>query len=360
MKKYALIGENISYSFSPKLHEFLFQHFNRRASYDLLDIEADVLEKEFLNIVKEYDGFNVTTPYKNTVFSKLQLLSDGAKCTGSVNTVVKFDGRVVGYNTDLFGINQTFKRNFSLGGAAYSLSGKTVLVIGAGDTARTLIHYLLTQGSNVIVLARNLQKIKEMRDYLQQINSGNTQSSAVKNTEFADEESNDTALSSDYTQNGNAQGDNTRGGNTQSDAGSAPKNPTAKKLAIKAKNYTQAHKGEIVGMYVSEKDISKPYNIVINTTPLGNANNINQSPLNLSILKSAGATGLEFVLDTAYTPEKTQLLKNADSLNIRNTNGFTMLLFQALKSQEVWLGRTVKPSRLEQVYNEIRGILYNN
>lgn len=77
-----------------------------------------------------------------------------------------------------------------------------------------------------------------------------------------------------------------------------------------------------------------PFDIIINTTPVGMFPYIGQSPLCPEQVKGAG-----FVFDLIYNPEKTELMKIADALGIPGVNGLYMLVTQAVKAQEIWQGK---------------------
>ena len=79
----------------------------------------------------DFKAINVTIPYKLSVISHLDNISDIAKKIGSVNTIVNNDGILSGYNTDFQGMCALMKR------AGISLENKKVLVLGSGGTSKT-------------------------------------------------------------------------------------------------------------------------------------------------------------------------------------------------------------------------------
>ena len=90
---YGLLGEKLGHSFSPEIHSMLGNY-----EYRLFEVEKNELE----NFIKhgEWDGINVTIPYKKTVMSYLDEISENAQKIGSVNTVVRrSDGTLFGDNT---------------------------------------------------------------------------------------------------------------------------------------------------------------------------------------------------------------------------------------------------------------------
>ncbi len=94
---YGLIGKKLGHSYSPQIHAMLGDY-----TYNLYELEEDEVE-EFLK-KREFDGINVTIPYKKTVMPFLDEIDEDAKKIGSVNTIIKEkDGSLIGYNTDYYG-----------------------------------------------------------------------------------------------------------------------------------------------------------------------------------------------------------------------------------------------------------------
>jgi shikimate dehydrogenase len=146
-----LIGANILQSLSPALHEDAFAAIGIRGAYHLMD--TDVLAGPGLaDLVSAartvgFLGINVTFPFKEAVVPLLDALAPEAAQIGAVNTVViGRDGRMVGHNTDRIGFQRSFEENF--GTAA--ISGKPVLLIGAGGAGRAVAFALMDLGAETI------------------------------------------------------------------------------------------------------------------------------------------------------------------------------------------------------------------
>ena len=124
MGKYYLIGEHLSHSFSPQVHAML-----GNPDYSLKEIAPQALE----HFIREgdYDGLNVTIPYKTTVIPYLSHISERAEEIGAVNTVVNRGGELWGYNTDFYGISELISH------AGIVLENKKVVILGTGGTAKT-------------------------------------------------------------------------------------------------------------------------------------------------------------------------------------------------------------------------------
>ena len=137
-----LIGETLGHSRSPELHALLADY-----DYHLWPLAPEELGA-FMR-ARDFDGLNVTIPYKQAVIPHLDGLSPEARRAGSVNTVVKrADGTLFGDNTDLCGMAEMTRRaGMRLG------TGKT-LVLGSGGTSRTACALAREAGGEPVVISR--------------------------------------------------------------------------------------------------------------------------------------------------------------------------------------------------------------
>ena len=122
--KYGLIGEKLGHSFSKEIHEKL-----GRYSYELLELAPDEVE-DWMR-ARDFAGFNVTIPYKQTVIPFLDEITERARAIGAVNTVVNRKGKLLGDNTDFGGMEALIRR------MGLDLNGKKVLIAGTGGTSKT-------------------------------------------------------------------------------------------------------------------------------------------------------------------------------------------------------------------------------
>ena len=144
MQKYCVIGKSLPHTLSPEIHKAF-----GRGVYDVKELSDESALLKFFKS-REYDGYNVTIPYKQTIMPLLDEISDGAREIGSVNTVVTEGGRLVGYNTDAQGMSYALSR------AGITLKGKSVLILGSGGTCKTAKYVCKTAGaSNVSVVSRS-------------------------------------------------------------------------------------------------------------------------------------------------------------------------------------------------------------
>lgn len=120
--KLGVLGHQIPYSLSPKLHQFWIDLYGFKGTYDLLDKD----DSDLKSILASYDGLNVTIPYKQKVLSLADKVTPRAKEIGAVNTLYKLDNLVVGDNTDYLGVLDALQPyNFS----------KRAMVLGDGGAA---------------------------------------------------------------------------------------------------------------------------------------------------------------------------------------------------------------------------------
>lgn len=131
-KEYALIGGDIGYSASAAIHNSIYDSLKINARYRIIDADAEFLENVRENM-KGFSGFNVTKPYKTRIIPYLDGLDAFAAACGAVNTVVRENGGLKGYNTDGQGFLDSLKYH------GIKLKDKRILVLGAGGAARAVI-----------------------------------------------------------------------------------------------------------------------------------------------------------------------------------------------------------------------------
>ena len=98
MAKYGLIGRSLEHSQSQHLHSLIGDY-----EYDLIEVaEEKDLQKVLSNT--DYDGFNVTSPYKEVIMKYMDEVSDAAKDANAVNIITRLpNGKLKGLNTDIDG-----------------------------------------------------------------------------------------------------------------------------------------------------------------------------------------------------------------------------------------------------------------
>ncbi|WP_215113327.1 shikimate dehydrogenase [Exiguobacterium sp. s63] len=151
----AVIGHPIAHSLSPQLHEQWLRASGLFGRYEAIDATLDELPDLFAAMRGgDWDGFNVTIPYKEAVVQYVDELEEAAKLAGAVNTVYKRDGRLIGTNTDGAGLVQALLPFTDFTGR--------VLIVGAGGAARGIVQALPTR--NVTIVNRTVERAKVLAD----------------------------------------------------------------------------------------------------------------------------------------------------------------------------------------------------
>ena len=143
MLKCGLLGQKLGHSYSPAIHGMLAGY-----DYQLFEREPEQLEDFLKN--GDWDGINVTIPYKKAVLPYCAELSDTARRIGSVNTIVRRpDGSLYGDNTDAYGFESLVKKS------GIQVQGKKALVLGSGGASVTVVAVLKMLGAaSVTVISR--------------------------------------------------------------------------------------------------------------------------------------------------------------------------------------------------------------
>lgn len=142
--KCGLLGRRLGHSYSPQIHAMMGD-----CSYGLFEKEPQEVGEFVLH--GDYSAMNVTIPYKKDVFPYLDEVDPIARRLGSVNTVVRRDGRLLGFNTDYYGFRSMVTRS------GLAVEGKKVLVLGTGGTSVTAQAVLEDLAARVVVVSRTGQ-----------------------------------------------------------------------------------------------------------------------------------------------------------------------------------------------------------
>lgn len=140
--KFGLLGRKLGHSYSPAIHALLGS-----CPYDLYEREPEDMEDFLRN--GDFDGLNVTIPYKKTVIPFLDEIDPLSLRLGAVNTIVKQGGKLRGYNSDYYGFQSM------VGRTGIDVTGKKVLVLGSGGASATAQAVLEDLGANVVVISRS-------------------------------------------------------------------------------------------------------------------------------------------------------------------------------------------------------------
>ena len=163
MNKYLVIGNPIEHSLSPLLHNYWFKKYRFLDSiYEKKKVEKKDLKKIVEQIKNdEIKGVNVTVPFKREIFDFIDTAPQEVKFTKSVNTLVKENDKVVGYNTDQEGFKISLEEN------EWDFKNKKVFIIGAGGvTPSILSSFIRADGAEKIYLSnRTRSKAEELKKF---------------------------------------------------------------------------------------------------------------------------------------------------------------------------------------------------
>ena len=134
-----IIGYPIGHSISPLFQQAALDRLSVPRRYRAYEVHPDAVG-DFIASLRSEDalGINVTVPHKEAVMPFLDDVDDWAAEAGAVNTIVNRDGRLTGYNTDGYGFLRALTDEGGL-----DPSGKRVLVLGAGGSARGVVQALI-------------------------------------------------------------------------------------------------------------------------------------------------------------------------------------------------------------------------
>ena len=358
LRKYGLLGEKLSHSFSPMIHGLLGDY-----PYDLYEVAPENLDG-FMK-TNDLSGMNVTIPYKQAVIPYCSKLSDRARLTGSVNTLIKeSDGSYYGHNTDYDGFVKTVEHL-----AAFT-AGNKAKVVDIGGSAGG-VDFGSRVESNIQERPSNQSPGKALI-----LGSGGASKTVRKALE---------------------------------DMGFYPIITISRKpLNISGSEYPTASGGQPVSATLSTLDCQLPIDdtghafdtyqnlnrhldatLIVNTTPLGMYPRNGANPLDLSLpsalpaspdlpspitgnipqpepfssaspaLNLADFTACKFVIDLIYNPLKTELLLQGDRLGIPNSNGLLMLVEQARRAGELFAGKSLPEGLSLQILKKIESQVSN-
>jgi shikimate dehydrogenase len=158
----ALVGHPVSHSLSPAMHNAAFVADGLDFVYVCLDVDPDELPAAVKGLkASKLRGFNVTMPHKRAMIPLVDELDEEARISGAVNTVVIEDSGLRGFNTDGGGMVMACQE------AGIELSGKSVLLLGAGGTAAAIAVAFGKAGVGELHIAnRSVERAAHLRDKL--------------------------------------------------------------------------------------------------------------------------------------------------------------------------------------------------
>lgn len=157
MKIFAVFGNPISHSVSPRLHNLALGELglSREALYTRYELsDGSRLISKFKEL--KLSGANVTVPHKEAALAQCDVADETAAKIGSVNTLVSRSGKIYGYNTDAPGFLRAIESFNEVNSA---------LVLGAGGTARAVAYALKSRGVRICVLNRSEGRLVNFAEF---------------------------------------------------------------------------------------------------------------------------------------------------------------------------------------------------
>ncbi len=153
-----LIGYPIKHSISPYFQQAALDYCQLDICYEAWETSPEKLEAIVARLREPQNlGANVTVPYKEEVLPLLDEVDELASLIGAVNTIVKRDDKLVGFNTDVHGFIQALSRE-----GHFEPEGKRAVIIGAGGAARAVSFALVQQKASSLVIINRTHGRAEM------------------------------------------------------------------------------------------------------------------------------------------------------------------------------------------------------
>ncbi|HAX18517.1 MAG TPA: shikimate dehydrogenase [Actinobacteria bacterium] len=157
---YGLLGYPARHSFSPLIHNFLFEKNSINSVYLVFEIKPENL-KECVSCFKSlrFKGFNITMPFKKEIMNYLDNVSKDSLIIKSVNTVARIGKQYKGFNTDITGFVKSLEEK------DFTFNKACALVLGAGSTAKSTVLGLINKKiKKLYIFNRTTSKALELKE----------------------------------------------------------------------------------------------------------------------------------------------------------------------------------------------------
>ncbi len=174
-KIFGLVGNPVKQSKGVITHNKSFQKLKLNSIY------INFLVDDLSSFIKQYkpiiSGLSITIPFKREIIKYLDKIDPTAKKIGAVNTVIKKNKRLIGYNTDLTGAVKAIE-------SKTSIKNKKVLMIGAGGVARAIGYGIIQKKGKLTILNRTASKARKLAKELKCKAGSITKLKNQKNTDI--------------------------------------------------------------------------------------------------------------------------------------------------------------------------------
>ena len=150
MKKYGLIGRKLGHSFSREFFNEKFKQLDlKNHYYENYELENLLGLKELIK-KNNLNGVNVTIPFKEKILKYLDIIDNTAKQIGSVNTIKIKNQKLLGYNTDIYGFEQSIIKLIK--------NRKSALILGNGGSSKAVQYALKKNNINTTIISTKSEK----------------------------------------------------------------------------------------------------------------------------------------------------------------------------------------------------------
>lgn len=153
-----LVGKDVSKSESEAIHVFILNELGYVCEYENFSVDSANFDNAMRRLLGDFDGFNITIPYKRDVMEYLDGVEGDALTFGAVNTVI--NQTRIGYNTD--GVGFLLMTRLS----GIEVARKKILVLGGGGSGRSTAASLKSAGADVYMYRRNRAELLEICEQL--------------------------------------------------------------------------------------------------------------------------------------------------------------------------------------------------
>ncbi len=155
MKHYTLFGNPVSHSKSPCMHNLAFLGLGEEALYTRTLLEDGTKLREVF-LEQGLAGANITVPYKEDALRACDEVDSFAMAVGAVNTIVRKGDKLHGYNTDALGFLKALQK--------FEKDIQTILILGAGGSAKAISVILREAGYDVTILNRSHARLESFKE----------------------------------------------------------------------------------------------------------------------------------------------------------------------------------------------------
>lgn len=152
MKRYGLIGHPLKHSFSRDYFTEKFEYEGLDCRYQNFDLKTVEEIREVMERYPDLCGFNVTVPFKEAIIPLLDELDETARQVGAVNVVRIENGKLKGYNSDVYGFEKLLER------AVKGREASHALVLGTGGASKAVQYVLKQRNIPYSTVSRNAAK----------------------------------------------------------------------------------------------------------------------------------------------------------------------------------------------------------